>query len=90
MPRLQRLLYISCESTNPQSAAVSAAVYEPIVGSLTELDPTAEGLPYASVQAAMADGWRVIQVPEPWAGIGSHESGEVIGYQFVLEKFDDF
>ena len=90
MPKLQRLLYINCESTHPQSLALSAAIYEPVDGLITELDPTSEGLPYASVQAAMVDGWRVIQAPDVWAGIGSDDAGEVIGFQFVLEKIEDF
>ncbi len=90
MPKLQRLLYINSESTNPQSPALSAAIYEPVAGSLTELDPTSEGIPYASVQAALIDGWRVIQAPDVWAGIGSDGAGEVIGFQFILEKIEDF
>lgn len=90
MPKLQRLLYINAESTHPQSAALSAAIYEPVVGSVTQVDPTSEGLPYDSVQAAMIDGWRVIQAPDVWAGIGTEDAGEVIGFQFILEKIEDF
>lgn len=90
MPKLQRLLYINSESTNPQSPALSVAIYEPVAGSLTELDPTSDGILYASVQAALIDGWRVIQAPDVWAGIGSDGAGEVIGFQFILEKIEDF
>ena len=90
MPKLQRLLYINSESTNPQSAALSAAIYEPVEGSLTELDPTSDGIPYASVHAAMIDGWRMIQAPDVWAGIGTDDAGEVIGFQFILEKIEEF
>ena len=90
MPKLQRLLYINCESTHPQSTALSAAMYEPVAGSITQLDPTSDGLPYDSVQAAMIDGWRVIQAPDVWAGIGTEDAGEVIGFQFILEKIEDF
>ena len=90
MPKLQRLLYINTESTHPQSAALSAAIYEPVAGSITQVDPTNETLPYASVQAAMIDGWRVIQAPDVWAGIGTEGAGEVIGFQFILEKIEDF
>ncbi|GIS64741.1 MAG: hypothetical protein CM1200mP3_09890 [Chloroflexota bacterium] len=35
----QRLLYLSCESTHPQSPTGSAAFFEPIEGSVTEIDP---------------------------------------------------
>ena len=63
MPKLQRLLYINSESTHPQSQALSAALYEPVAGSITQVDPTSEGLPYDSVHAAVIDGWRVIQAP---------------------------
>ena len=90
MPKLQRLLYINSESTHPQSTALSAAIYEPVTGSITQIDPTSEGLPYDSVHAAIIDGWRVFQAPDVWAGIGSDEAGEVIGFQFILEKIEDF
>lgn len=90
MPKLQRLLYINSESTHPQSVALSAAVYEPVAGSVTQIDPTSDGLPYESVHAAIIDGWRLIQAPDVWAGIGSDEAGEVIGFQFILEKIEDF
>ena len=90
MPKLQRLLYINTESTHPQSAALSAAIYEPVAGSTTQVDPTNETLPYGSVQAAIIDGWRVIQAPDVWAGIGTEGAGEVIGFQFILEKIEDF
>ena len=90
MPKLQRLLYISAESTHPQSPALSAAIYEPVAGSVSQLDPTTTALPYDSVHAAVIDGWRVIQAPDQWAGIASEAAGDVIGYQFVLEKIEDY
>ena len=90
MPKLQRLLYINSESTHPQSTALSAAIYEPVTGAVTQVDPTSTGLPYPSVHAAIIDGWRVIQAPDVWAGIGSDDAGEVIGFQFILEKIQDF
>ncbi len=90
MPKLQRLLYINAESTHPQSPALSAAIYEPVKDSITQIDPTIDGIPYDSVHAAIIDGWRVIQAPDVWAGIGTDEAGEVIGFQFILEKIEDF
>ena len=90
MPKLQRLLYISAESTHPQSPALSTAIYEPVAGSVSQLDPTTTALPYDSVHAAVIDGWRVIQAPDQWAGIASEAAGDVIGYQFVLEKIEDY
>lgn len=90
MPKLQRLLYISAESTHPQSPALSAAIYEPVAGSVSQLDPTTTGLPYDSVHAAVMDGWRVIQAPDQWAGLAAEAAGDVIGYQFVLEKIEDY
>ena len=90
MPKLQRLLYISAESTHPQSPALSAAIYEPVAGSTTQLDPTSSELPDDSVHAAIIDGWRVIQAPDQWAGIANEAAGDVIGYQFVLEKIQDY
>ena len=90
MPKLQRLLYISAESTHPQSPALSAAIYEPVAGSMSQLDPTTTSLPYDSVHAAVMDGWRVIQAPDQWAGLAAEAAGDVIGYQFVLEKIEDY
>ena len=90
MPKLQRLLYISAESTHPQSPALSAAIYEPVAGSVSQLDPTSTGLPYDSVHAAVMDGWRLIQAPDQWAGLAAEAAGDVIGYQFVLEKIEDY
>lgn len=90
MPKLQRLLYISAESTHPQSPALSAAIYEPVADSVTQLDPTSSALPYDSVHAAIIDGWRLIQAPDQWAGIADEAAGDVIGYQFILEKMQDY
>jgi hypothetical protein len=90
MPKLQRLLYINAESTHPQSAALSAAIYEPVKGAITQIDPNSQALPYPSVHAAIIDGWRLIQAPDVWAGIGADDAGEVIGFQFILEKIGDF
>lgn len=90
MPKLQRLLYISAESTHPQSPALSAAIYEPVAGSTTQLDPTSSSLVYDSVHAAIIDGWRLIQAPDQWAGIAHEAAGDVIGYQFILEKIQDY
>lgn len=90
MPKRQRLLYISSESTHPQSAALSAAVYEPVAGSATQLDPTSSELPYGSVHEAIIDGWRLLQAPDQWAGIADDAAGDIIGYQFILEKIEDY
>lgn len=90
MPKLQRLLYINAESTHPQSPALSAAIYEPVKGSVTQIDPTSASLPYDSVHDAIIDGWRVVQFPDQWSGITAAGSGELIGFQFILEKIEDF
>lgn len=89
MAKLQRLLYINAETTHPQSQALSAAIYEPVDGRVTQVDPTLDSLPYDSVHAAIVDGWRVVQFPDPWSGIQAQGSGELIGFQFVLEKIED-
>ncbi len=90
MPKLQRLLYINSATTHPQSEAVSAATFEPVEGSITQIDPTSTGLPYDSVHAAIMDGWRVIQCPDPWSGLTAEGDAELIGFQFVLEKIEEF
>tara|TARA_Y100000814_G_scaffold266542_1_gene220450 strand:+ start:675 stop:941 length:267 start_codon:yes stop_codon:yes gene_type:complete len=82
----QRLLYLSCESTHPQSPTVSAAFYEPIEGSVTEIDPTMKELAYNSVHEAVIDGWRIVHFPDQRGS----EDMDIIGYQFILEKMEQF
>ena len=86
MPRKQRLLYLSAESTHPQSEVLSCAIYEPKHGYITEIDPTLSKLPYNSVHDALIEGWRIIHFPDQRGS----EDMDILGYQFILEKLEEF
>jgi hypothetical protein len=46
--------------------------------------------PYASVLAAMRDGWRVLQLPQLQpAAPGAEHDTSFLKYEFVLEKLVD-
>jgi hypothetical protein len=83
----QRLLYLSAQSTDPQSRVISQALHEPIRGSLVEIDPTKTELDYESVHDAICNGWRVVHFPDQRGSLNGSEI-EVFGYQFVLEKME--
>ena len=86
MTSKQRLLYISSETTPPASRVLSMAIYEPTIGSITQIDPKNSIPIYESVHEAQIDGWRVIHFPDQKTA----ESFDVIGYQFILEKLEEF
>ncbi len=85
----QRLLYLSAQSTDPRSIAISQALHEPVRGTIVEIDPTKTGLDYESVHDAICDGWRVVHFPDQRGSLEGSEV-EVFGYQFVLEKIEEF
>ncbi|MBL76407.1 MAG: hypothetical protein CL731_06660 [Chloroflexi bacterium] len=85
----QRLLYLSSQSTDPRSPAISQALHEPVKGTIVEIDPTKTGIDYDSVYDAICDGWRVVHFPDQRGSIEYSEI-EVYGYQFVLEKMEEF
>src|SRR5688500_15671595 len=60
----QRLLYIHAAQPSVRSPLVGSALHEPVPGSITQIDPLAEELPYANVFDAILDGWRVVQFPD--------------------------
>ena len=82
----QRLLYLSSETTHPESEVISMAVYEPVKGSITQIEPKCDVPMYQSVNNAQIDGWRVIHFPDQKTA----ESFDVIGYQFILEKLGEY
>ena len=77
---------MSSESTHPESEVISCALYEPQFDSITEIDPAIEKPLYETIRDALADGWRIIHFPnqrEP-------SNFDVIGYQFILEKLEEY
>jgi hypothetical protein len=85
----QRLLYLSAQSTDPRSPAISQALHEPVRGTIVEIDPTRTSLDYETVHDAICDGWRVVHFPDQRGSLDGSEI-EVFGYQFVLEKLEQF
>ena len=43
--------------------------------------------PYATVVAAIQDGWRAIHFPQQLAPFDDRET-DLVGYEFILERFD--
>ena len=85
----QRLLYLSTQSTDPRSPAISQALHDPVKGTIVEIDPTLGSLDYESVHDAICDGWRVVHFPDQ-RGVLTDSDVEVIGFQFILEKMEQF
>jgi len=85
----QRLLYLSTQSTDPRSPAISQALHDPVKGTIVEIDPTLGSLDYESVHDAICDGWRVVHFPDQ-RGALTDSDVEVIGFQFILEKMEQF
>ena len=85
----QRLLYLSAQSTDPRSPAISQALHEPVRGTIVEIDPTTHGIEYESVHDAMCDGWKVVHFPDQRGNLADSEV-EVLGFQFILEKIGQF
>jgi hypothetical protein len=85
----QRLLYLSAQSTDPRSPAISQALHEPVKGTIVEIDPTKTGIDYETVHDAVIDGWRVVHFPDQ-RGTLADSDVDVLGYQFILEKMEQF
>lgn len=85
----QRLLYLSSQSTDPRSPAISLALHEPVKGTIVEIDPTSTGIDYESVHDAVIDGWRVVHFPDQ-RGTLADSGVDVLGFQFILEKMEQF
>jgi len=85
----QRLLYIHAAQPSVRSPLISSASHEPVPGSITQIDPLVEELPYGCVFDAILDGWRVVQFPDQRAPFEDREI-DIIGYEFILEKLEAY
>lgn len=81
----QFLLYLTARSTNLRSAVVGWVLYDPT----REHEPTlpSDQPPYDSVLAAVGDGWRVVQFPDPSSHQYRDIENDYVGFDFVLEKW---
>ena len=85
----QRILYLSAQSTDPRSPTISQAIHEPLKDSIVEIDPTITGIEYKSVHEAVIDGWKIVHFPDQRGSLSNSEI-EVLGFQFILEKIEEF
>ena len=83
----QRLMYMQLASPNPTSECVACTIFEPVKGFRPEIESGEVDVPYSNVIDALADGWKVIQLPDPRAAFDDHDL-DVIGYEFVLQKME--
>jgi hypothetical protein len=84
--RRQRLMYMHLTSLSPTSACISCSIFEPDGEHRPAISAEAE-LPYDNVLDALADGWQVLQAPDPRLPFDDHEL-DILGYQFILEKME--
>lgn len=80
----QQVLYLYSKSTNMRSSIASWMLYD----ATRPQEPTlpSQDVPYDSVLAAVADGWRIVQFPD--AKLYSYQGvdNDYLGFEFILEK----
>lgn len=86
----QRLLYLQAESVSARSQVIAMALHEPVPDSVTQIEPTGIDFPYASVHEAVIDGWRVVSFPSPKESAITDDELTILGYEFILEKLEQF
>lgn len=86
----QRLLYLQAESVSIRSAVIAMALHEPSPDTLTQIEPTGADFPYSTVHEAVIDGWRVVSFPSPKEPATSDDDLTILGYEFILEKMEEF
>ena len=82
----QQLLLLYAATSSPESPVGAWSMFDG-TGRQPHMAGDAAEPPYASVVAAMGDGWRVIQMStlEP-ARAGAEHDTSFLKYEFVLEK----
>ena len=83
----QRLLYIHAQTPNPLSPVLEMTTYEPVAGFKVELTAEEPELRYATVHAALVDGWQIVQFPLHQAEYDDDEI-DMVGYEFILQKME--
>ena len=82
----QKLLILYATNSSPDSPIGAWSLFDG-TGREKHMAGDAEQPPYASVLAAMRDGWRVIQLPQLRAPTaGAEHATAFLEYEFVLEK----
>lgn len=80
----QLVLYLYSKSTNMRSSLASWMLYD----ATKPQEPTlpSDTPPYASVLAAVADGWRIVQFPDPKHYPYEGTDNDYLSFEFILEK----
>jgi len=82
----QKLLVLYAATSSPESPVGAWSIFDG-TGRETHMAGDAGEPPYASVLAAMRDGWRVIQLPQlQGPARGAEHDTAFLPYEFVLEK----
>ena len=82
----QQLLVLYAATSSPESEIGAWSIFDG-TGRQTHMAGDGDKPPYASVLAAMRDGWRVIQFPSLGAAPpGAEHDTAFLKYEFVLEK----
>jgi hypothetical protein len=82
----QKLLILYATNSSPDSPIGAWSLFDG-TGREKHMAGDANEPPYASVLAAMRDGWRVIQLPQLGApAAGAEHATAFLQYEFVLEK----
>jgi hypothetical protein len=84
----QQVLVLHSSSTDLVAHTVAWALYDGAAPADALGMRTGDGTepPYDSVVAAMRDGWRVIQVPQPTVTPGWEHQAGALPFQFVLTR----
>jgi hypothetical protein len=85
----QQLLVLYAATSSPESPVTAWSFFDG-TGRSTRMAGDGDAPPYASVLAAMQDGWRVMQLPPLQAApAGAEHDTAYLKYEFVLERLLD-
>ena len=85
----QKLLILYCRTPDLKSGVGAWSIYD-ATGKERHTTGDSETPPYASVFAAMQDGWRVIQFPQQFPPYpGMELSTSYLPFEYILEKLEE-
>ena len=85
----QRLLYLHATTPSPRARVIGMALHEPVRGSVTDITTEKIDWPYRTVHDAIIDGWQIIHFPDQRANFDDREI-DILGYEFVLHKLEEY
>jgi hypothetical protein len=85
-PVRQRLLYLHATTPSIRAPVIGMALHEPVAGSITQVASNVEW-PYATVHAAILDGWQVVHFPQQRVPFDDREI-DLLGFEFILQKLE--